>query len=527
MGGSINIKLLIIEDNEIERAAIKAFFEDNDYEVFEAENGVLGIDVFKKQKPDIVITDLYMPEMNGHEVISVIRKEASATPIIVVSGMGDLTDAVNAVRLGAWDYVTKPIYDMVVLEHRINNALERAKLLEDNKRYQNHLEYLVQERTDDLNFTNKLLEKEIELCIRYENRLSESERKFRTLVHNVNEYIYSVDFEDNLVISTYHSPKCAVITGYTPEEYLADKNLWFDMIHPEDQPKVTSFLSEIEQTCMSSTIEHRIFHKDGTIHWVSNTCNSRTDESGRLIALDGFIIDITERKQVEQFRDDVERVFRHDIKNPLSAIIACVSLLDKTKLTEDQKQWISFIRESGDRLINMLKHSLEHFKMEEGSYILNPARFDLIQLFRELHNEFIHFHITKSVALILWLKDKLIADGDVYIISGERVHVKTLFANLIKNALEASPEKNKVTISIQKVPKFHHIQIHNHGVIPKSIREKFFDRYTTSGKENGTGLGTYSAMLIAKAHEGSITFTTSKKEGTSVKVILPELLRNG
>jgi signal transduction histidine kinase len=65
------------------------------------------------------------------------------------------------------------------------------------------------------------------------------------------------------------------------------------------------------------------------------------------------------------------------------------------------------------------------------------------------------------------------------------------------------------------------IAIHNAGVVPEAVRDRFFEKYATSGKRSGTGLGTYSAQLIAKAHGGHIEFTTSEAEGTRVTVVLP------
>ncbi len=147
---SNNITLLTIEDEETIRRSIVAFFQDCDIHVLEADNGRTGIEIFRSQKPDIILCDLRMPEIGGHEVIEVVTKEAPTTPIIIVSGTGILEDAIHAVRLGAWDYVLKPIYDMAILEHSVKKALERATLVKENQRYQKHLEQMVETRTNEL-----------------------------------------------------------------------------------------------------------------------------------------------------------------------------------------------------------------------------------------------------------------------------------------------------------------------------------------------------------------------------------------
>jgi C4-dicarboxylate-specific signal transduction histidine kinase len=99
-----------------------------------------------------------------------------------------------------------------------------------------------------------------------------------------------------------------------------------------------------------------------------------------------------------------------------------------------------------------------------------------------------------------------------------------MFTNLMKNAVEASPAKSSVVISISEDEnngqRSHIIDIHNLGCVPEDIQDKFFAPYITSGKKDGTGLGTHSALLIARAHGGTIRFTTSEEKGTHVTVIL-------
>jgi len=88
--------------------------------------------------------------VDGLTVLATIREESPDTPLIVVSGAGTLTDANEPLRSGAWDYVTKPIRDMALLKHVIDKALEKRSLLEENLKYQENLEALVQERTEQL-----------------------------------------------------------------------------------------------------------------------------------------------------------------------------------------------------------------------------------------------------------------------------------------------------------------------------------------------------------------------------------------
>ncbi|MBK6764809.1 MAG: response regulator [bacterium] len=141
------IKILTIDDERAVRRSIRVYLEDSGFEVMEAENGRVGVQVFLEQSPDLVLCDLRMPEVDGLTVLAEIRKRTKDIPIIIVSGTGVLGDAIEAVRLGAWDYILKPIQDMGALELAINKALERARLIKENREHQEQLELLVAERT--------------------------------------------------------------------------------------------------------------------------------------------------------------------------------------------------------------------------------------------------------------------------------------------------------------------------------------------------------------------------------------------
>jgi len=136
-----------------------------------------------------------------------------------------------------------------------------------------------------------------------EEALLKSEEQCRTIVSNINEYVYSVRFEGGTIKSIYHSPKCLEITGYTPEEYYNDPLLWFTMIHEDDRDLVVEFLNGIFAGEDHEPIRHRIIHKDGTERWILNNCAVQRLESGErrsISRLDGFILDITEIKQAEE-----------------------------------------------------------------------------------------------------------------------------------------------------------------------------------------------------------------------------------
>ncbi|MBO0341714.1 MAG: sigma-54 dependent transcriptional regulator [Bacteroidota bacterium] len=127
-------KILVIEDESaIRRVLVKILAEENDsYNVLEAENGLVGIDAIKKEDFDLVLCDIKMPKMDGVEVLEAAKKIKPEIPFIMISGHGDLDTAVNTMRLGAYDYISKPP-DLNRLLTTVRNALERKELAVENK----------------------------------------------------------------------------------------------------------------------------------------------------------------------------------------------------------------------------------------------------------------------------------------------------------------------------------------------------------------------------------------------------------
>ncbi len=205
MRSTSEITILTVEDDEFVREIIVAFLEDTGYNVLQAENGREGIEIFRREKPDLVLLDLRMPEIDGLEVLSMVTREAPDTPAIVVSGMGTIGDAIKALKFGAWDYISKPIHDMAVLEHSVFRALERADLLKENFLYREHLEDEVKKRTSEvlqrgreLEVAYKNLQHEMENRIQAEMVVSKINLELTMLSDSIHSVVRAVD-EEKLV----------------------------------------------------------------------------------------------------------------------------------------------------------------------------------------------------------------------------------------------------------------------------------------------------------------------------------------
>ncbi len=133
-------RLLVIDDDASVRTSIRGFLEDSGFTVLEADSGKQGVSICAEQQPDLVLCDLRLPDLDGLEVIRSVASTGINIPVIVISGLGEVHDVVQALRLGAADYLTKSIKDLEVLEHSIRRSLNHAELIAQNKSYAEQLE---------------------------------------------------------------------------------------------------------------------------------------------------------------------------------------------------------------------------------------------------------------------------------------------------------------------------------------------------------------------------------------------------
>ena len=133
-------RLLVIDDEAMVRDSMVAYLEDSGYEVIAVSSGADGLNALAEQSVDLVLCDLRMPNIDGLQVIQQIKDRDYNIPVIVVSGAGVMDDVVQALRLGASDYMVKPILDMAMLEHSVKRNLELVALERQNQSYRYHLE---------------------------------------------------------------------------------------------------------------------------------------------------------------------------------------------------------------------------------------------------------------------------------------------------------------------------------------------------------------------------------------------------
>ncbi len=121
-------KILVVEDDKFLLNAISRFIEQHGYTTLKAENGLEAIKIIKREHPSLIISDLNMPVMDGFHLLDELIIEAPQTPVIILSGVGDKPDIIQAFRAGAWDYVTKPIEDIDAFIEKIEHTLMQAEM---------------------------------------------------------------------------------------------------------------------------------------------------------------------------------------------------------------------------------------------------------------------------------------------------------------------------------------------------------------------------------------------------------------
>ena len=223
-----------------------------------------------------------------------------------------------------------------------------------------------------------------------------------------------------------------------------------------------------------------------------------------------------------QTQDVAVNMANHDVKNNIVSILSVVGILLNETPTEKQKKWLDIVKNLGEKAMSLLGTTSDYERMEQGSYVPNVSEFDLVQTINE--------EIASLDRLIdkkrLQIKLNFQSEDDGLLIRADKFYTERLLHNLLQNAVEASPEGKAVSINLVHDDRIR-INIHNEGAIPVDIQAHFFEKYITSGKPSGTGLGTYIVKLIVEMHQGSVSFQSSEKEGTYLYLSFPSQLLVG
>ncbi len=356
-------------------------------------------------------------------------------------------------------------------------------------------------------------------CLAMEARLRESEEKFRFVSETAVDAIIVTNVEGEI---TFWNSAAQKIFGYSEDEILGKPS---SILMPKRYKKrhdegIKRYLKTRNPHHIGATVEVEGLKKNGDEFPLELSLSTWTTDKGIFFA--GIIRDISERKRLERLNEDVQRVVRHDLKSPLIGIGGFARLLVKSEnLDEREHEWASMIFDMSRDLLNRINLSRDIFKMEEDTYELTPTPLNILKMLQQAGLGLQELTGNKNILLTYLFNEKPMNSHDEFFIEGEYHLLRSMIDNLLINAIEASPKNETIFMAVSVHNNTVSIDIHNKGAVPEDIRDHFFDRYVTSGKSDGTGIGTYSARLIARTHCGDIRFTTSETEGTHVFVILP------
>jgi FixJ family two-component response regulator len=186
-------RILLVDDDRSFRLFLRDFLEDIGFTVLEAVDGLSGVEMFRKENPAALLVDLRMLALDGLEVLDIVVQEAPEIPVIIISGAGDMEDAIQSLRRGAWDYVIKSPKATETLAEVLAKALEQSRQLQVAGYYQEHLEQQVQDRREELVVFRRRLEEEIEVRRRAEEMLSSERAQVEDMTTALKKVISTVD----------------------------------------------------------------------------------------------------------------------------------------------------------------------------------------------------------------------------------------------------------------------------------------------------------------------------------------------
>ena len=492
-----DLRFLVADDFEPMRKTVKSCLAEMGFtNVAVASNGREAINELDAKPVDFIISDWNMPAKTGFELLTYARStEAHKNiPFIMVTAEGERAKVLAAITAGVSDIVIKP-FRLSYLKEKINKQLNLKK----GRRVQAP----VNSGSDD--FPTVLVVDDHPANIDVVTEVLKSSYKIKAATSGTMALkILKANPEIDLILLDIVMPDmdgyevCRQLkddseTAEVPVIFLTSKSDDEYVVKGFDLGAVDYITKPIVPEILAARVKTHVRLKQSRDHLRSE--------------IDTAIANM-------RLRDDVERITRHDLKNPLSVIIhSNTHLIENRYVPEDLKKEAQQALDSAYNILGMINRSLDLYKMETGAYKLKPEKVDMVHLVNKLVEDFRVSGAEKQL-------DIQFQSSGSCLVKGEELLCIPLLGNLFKNAIEASPNKGSIKVSVVR-EKQAIVKIQNQGVIPKEIRDQFFDKYITANKEGGTGLGTYSAMLMAKTQGGNITFETSESSGTCLSVALP------
>ncbi|MFH1242515.1 MAG: response regulator [Pseudomonadota bacterium] len=506
MSRDTKTKILVIDDEESIRTLLRISLSHKGFEVFTSEDGEKGIEIFKQQKPPIVLTDIKMPGIDGLEVLKRIRELDPDTRVIVITGHGDMESAIDALRLEASDFINKPVKDEALML-AIKRAQGILRMQGEVREYTRDLELKVKEATRGLREAYEFQE---------------------NLINSSIDGIIGVDRKGTILI---FNKAAEGLTGHRSEEVIGRRNI-IELYHPPElarQIKKKIYSPEYGETGRLEDFEAELMGKNG--HPVPIRLSATLlYKDGKEIGSVGFFRDMREIRRLQKELIENERLsaigqtiagMGHCIKNILNGLEGGVYMvnigLNKGKQPLLSKGWAMVqnnVSKISDLVMNMLSYTKE--REPDLEYCSpNDIAHDVYDLMMER---------AKRSGV------KLARDFDSSIdkcyLDQNGLHRSLL--NLVTNAIDAcafdrdKEKKWEVIIRTRKEDSGIRFDIVDNGIgMTQEVQENLFERFFSTKGSKGSGFGLVVTRKLIDEQGGAITFKSVPAKGSTFSIHLP------
>ncbi|TRZ57873.1 MAG: hybrid sensor histidine kinase/response regulator [Rhodocyclaceae bacterium] len=521
---------LVVEDMETMRAVTAAQLRSlGAGSVLLTNNGAEALRVLQKQRVDIVLSDRNMPVMSGLELLKVIRSDErlSHLPFIMITAETERERVAEAVACGVSELLVKP-YTADRLASRIEKAL--------NSRPRSGSPVLAKAAAGS--GSPKLAPVSVPAGTIKESadRVSPEPAAPMILIVDdtpANLQLLSHLFEDEYRVRVATNGQKALNicqSNDPPDLVLLDVMMpgmdGFEVARRMREHPTSESIPVIFVTAMDQADARLKGLTLGAVDFITkpiepDVLKPRVRNFLRYVELHKQLqADYDGILEAARLREDVEQVMRHDLKGPLAGVIGLAqSLADDAAMSRNHVQQLRLLEQTTLQLLNMINLSSELFKIETGRFNLDAKPAEICDILQRIVEMSATTYAEKH--LIFSFVTDVPAGREMPQVLGDAMFCYSLFQNLIKNACEAAPSGSRVSVTLNDDAPLR-IAIQNKAAVPAEIRAGFFDKFVTHGKEGGTGLGTYSAKLLAEAQNGTIALHVSDQEDeTMIIVTLP------
>ena len=348
---------------------------------------------------------------------------------------------------------------------------------------------------------------------RAQRQLAESELRFRQLAENIDALFF---------IGSIHPPRFLYVSPAFERIWGRPATLrWRDVletIHPDDRDGVIAAVSRQEE---GYDLEFRVLRPDGGLRWVRSRVFPVIDETGHVLRVAGIVEDVTGRKSVEQMREDLVRTLVHDLKNPLTSMLASMDLLETSLVGPGSRARVEMVRiarRGGIKLRGLVDAILDVSRLEQGAMPLALTPIGLPEAVEEA------FELQRALAEPRKLRLVNEVAADFPRARADRELLSRILQNLVGNAIKFSPEGGAVRVGAARDRGgFLRVTVTDDGPgLPQDVRERLFERFVTGRHAaSGSGLGLAFCRLAVEAQGGRIRAENVPGGGGMFEFTLP------